>query len=875
MAGIPTYKHIVVVFEENHSYDEIAGNPQAPYINSLMASGANLINFHAITHPSQPNYFALYAGSTFGTTDDNPHSEPDPTIDTVLKGAGLTFTGYVDQTQNGSDFNHDPWVSFPEGTSVQTDITTSFLALFPGGDYSSLPSVAYVVPNDDANMHSGTIAQGDQWLQNNLSAYAQWAVDNDSLLVVVWDESDSSSNNPTNQVAAILYGAHVVPGNYNTSYNDYNLLSTILGSFGLTAPNNAATAAPIQVFGTTAPAAPTPTITSPANGSTDTTTAKPAIAGTGVSGDTVTVSIDETVAGTAPVVNGVWSFTPTSPLSNASHTVSATQAAAGGLSSTAATDTFTVAVRTASDPATSLHYTSNGNFVNGRYAPGADGFNLADVSSASQLSELPSGVKALAWLGMTDGVTAAFKSAVESFARSSQVYGFYLADEPSPSATTAANFKAESDWIHAYFPGAKTFIIEQDSSSELTPSFYYTPANTHIDLFGLDPYPVNSNLPGGFDLSVIPLAVQAAEAVGIPQQDLVPVYQAFGGGGYSQWTVPTPTQEQQILSTWGSVLPNPAFDYAYSWGVQVGDTALSTDPGLQQVFAAHNASWLKVGGNGAGGTLDRVTASNAKVEVEANSNVQLTGSTDTVKIDPEVKSNLILSGSSDTVAASAFDAISLTSGTGDTITGAGLTVAAGTGTGLKVGGNGAGGTVDNVQGSRTSVEVEANSNVQLTGSNDAVKIDAGVKSNLILSGSSDAVAASAGDAISLTSGTGDTITGAGFTISTGTATTFTIVGTGDVVYAGLNEAITDGGSAITIKIQSNVGRLKVFGFGTDRTGTIDLLNGVGGYTNSAQVLGALTTDGSGGSLLSLGGNGSIDFVHVAASSLHAGNFKIG
>jgi Bacterial Ig-like domain len=242
-----------------------------------------------------------------------------------------------------------------------------------------------------------------------------------------------------------------------------------------------------------------------------------------------------------------------------------------------------------SDPVTSLHYTSNGNFVNGQYAPGADGFNLADVTSASELSELPSGVKALVWLGMTDGVTAAFMSAVESFAGSSQVYGFYLADEPAPSATTAANFKAESDWIHAKFPGAKTFIIEQDSSSELTPSFYYTPANTDIDLFGLDPYPVNSGLPGGFDLGIIPLAVQAAEAAGIPRQDLAPVYQAFGGGGYSQWAVPTPAQEQQILSTWGSVLPNPVFDYAYSWGAQVGDTALSNDPGLQQVFAAHNA----------------------------------------------------------------------------------------------------------------------------------------------------------------------------------------------------------------------------------------------------------------------------------------------
>jgi hypothetical protein len=241
-----------------------------------------------------------------------------------------------------------------------------------------------------------------------------------------------------------------------------------------------------------------------------------------------------------------------------------------------------------SEPATPLHYTANGNFVNGQYAPGADGFNLADVSSASVLSELPSGDKALVYLGMTGGVTAAFEAAVKPFIGSSQVYGFYLADEPSPSAATAANFKAESDWIHANDPGAKTFITEENSSGNLTPQYYYTPANTDIDLFGLDPYPVQTNVPNNYDLNIIPLAVQAAESIGIPQKDLVPVYQAFGGGGYASWILPTAAQEQAILSEWGSVLPNPAFDYAYSWGTQDGDTALSQDPALQQVFAAHN-----------------------------------------------------------------------------------------------------------------------------------------------------------------------------------------------------------------------------------------------------------------------------------------------
>lgn len=243
----PAYSHIVVVVMENHNYSEIAGNPDAPYINSLMTGGANLTNFSAETHPSQPNYFALYAGSTFGTTDDNAYTEPDPTLYTVLHDAGLTFTGFVDQGGGGSDFNHDPWVSFPEGRSVQTNFT-SFPALFPGGDYSTLPDVSFVIPSITNDMHDGTIAQGDSWLQANLSAYAQWALTHNSLLVVVWDESNDASAQTTNQIPAILYGANVVPGNYDTPYNDYNLLSTITGAFGLTGPNNAATADQIQVF---------------------------------------------------------------------------------------------------------------------------------------------------------------------------------------------------------------------------------------------------------------------------------------------------------------------------------------------------------------------------------------------------------------------------------------------------------------------------------------------------------------------------------------------------------------------------------------------------------------------------------------------------
>ena len=165
-----------------------------------------------------------------------------------------------------------------------------------------------------------------------------------------------------------------------------------------------------------------------------------------------------------------------------------------------------------SQPSTTLHYAPNANWNGNTFAPGADGFNLADVTSPSDLPFLPAGDKALVYLGPPKGVTAAFKAAVQSYIGSSQVYGFYLADVPAPSATTAAELKAESNWIHTHDPGVKTFMAQENTSAlPLKPKYYYTPANTHIDLFGVNGYPAQTGVPNHFDLNVINLCVKAAE----------------------------------------------------------------------------------------------------------------------------------------------------------------------------------------------------------------------------------------------------------------------------------------------------------------------------------------------------------------------------
>jgi hypothetical protein len=84
--------HIVVVVMENRPYAEIVHNRDAPYLNALLAQSANFSDFHAETHPSLPNYLALFSGSTHRLRSDSCHHlfHTDKLGDEVID-AGLTI----------------------------------------------------------------------------------------------------------------------------------------------------------------------------------------------------------------------------------------------------------------------------------------------------------------------------------------------------------------------------------------------------------------------------------------------------------------------------------------------------------------------------------------------------------------------------------------------------------------------------------------------------------------------------------------------------------------------------------------------------------------------------------------------------------------
>jgi PKD repeat protein len=245
--AVPTPDHVVVAVMENHSSANIMGNADAPFINSLAASSASMTHSFAVTHPSEPNYLALFSGSTQGLVDDScPHSYTTTNLADQLTAKGLSFTGYsedlpsvgfTDCASGNYVRKHAPWVNW---SSVPTASNQPFSA-FPT-DFSTLPTVSFVVPNLQNDMHDGTIAQGDSWLQTNLGAYATWAKQHNSLLIVTWDEDD---NNDNNQIPTIISGQKVVTGAYSETISHYSVLRTLQDAFGITPNDGSATASPI------------------------------------------------------------------------------------------------------------------------------------------------------------------------------------------------------------------------------------------------------------------------------------------------------------------------------------------------------------------------------------------------------------------------------------------------------------------------------------------------------------------------------------------------------------------------------------------------------------------------------------------------------
>jgi acid phosphatase len=247
-AALPRPQHVVVIVEENKTLAQITGAGAAPFIRAMAARGALFTGAHGVTHPSLPNYFALFAGLTNTNGDDCPAAGISPhaaNVGSELLAARLSFVGYAEGLPaTGSTVcaagtyarKHAPWVAFDNIPKRDSRPMSAFPAT-----YDALPTLAILIPDVDDDMHDGTIEEGDDWLRTHVAGLLAWADAHDTLIVLTWDEGFDASNS----IPTIFYGPMVKPGRYSEPITHYNVLRTLEDLYGLPHTGRAGAALPI------------------------------------------------------------------------------------------------------------------------------------------------------------------------------------------------------------------------------------------------------------------------------------------------------------------------------------------------------------------------------------------------------------------------------------------------------------------------------------------------------------------------------------------------------------------------------------------------------------------------------------------------------
>ena len=200
---------VLVVIEENHSYDQMRAG--MPYLFGLSRRYGYATHWSAITHPSLPNYLAIAGGSTFGVRDDEPPStraakvgDARSVFDQALD-AGKTAGTYAQsmaeacrRTDDGSyAVRHNPWTYFPASGARcrRGDLPIERFASAARDD--ALPNVGFLIPDLCVDAHDCPLSRADEFLRSALpDVLASSDFTSGRLAVVVTaDEDDRRSGN--------------------------------------------------------------------------------------------------------------------------------------------------------------------------------------------------------------------------------------------------------------------------------------------------------------------------------------------------------------------------------------------------------------------------------------------------------------------------------------------------------------------------------------------------------------------------------------------------------------------------------------------------------------------------------------------------------
>jgi hypothetical protein len=261
-------KSVFLIMFENHSWEQILGDTNAPYFNSLLTNASYASRYFSPPglHPSLPNYIWLYAGTNFGILDDNNpsmhHFATHEHLPYLLDRAGVPWKSYQENI-TGTDcpvtgtspyaVRHNPAMYFDDVTS-DFEYCTNHVRPYPEleQDLSNhlVSGFVYITPNTANDMHSAPVKTGDDWLAAELPKILNSAAfSNNGAVFIAWDEDDFGT--PQDPIGMIMLSPLAKGGGYmNTNYYTHSsTLRTFQEIFGVRPfLNNAASASDLSDF---------------------------------------------------------------------------------------------------------------------------------------------------------------------------------------------------------------------------------------------------------------------------------------------------------------------------------------------------------------------------------------------------------------------------------------------------------------------------------------------------------------------------------------------------------------------------------------------------------------------------------------------------
>lgn len=248
----------MLVVEENRNFNDVIGNSSAPYLNSLASQYALATQYYADTHPSIGNYFMLTTGRIETNDDSSVGMISDDNLVRRLVSAGKSWKSYAQSLPSegytGGDSypyfkRHNPFAYLSDvmNDSSQAAKLVPFSQFASDLASGSLPNFSYVVPDALNDAHDGTLAQADNWLQQNLAPiFSNAQFQKDGLLIITFDEADGiDSTHGGGHVVTILAGPKVKQQfQSQTLFQHESTLRMILTSLGISNYPGASVAAP-------------------------------------------------------------------------------------------------------------------------------------------------------------------------------------------------------------------------------------------------------------------------------------------------------------------------------------------------------------------------------------------------------------------------------------------------------------------------------------------------------------------------------------------------------------------------------------------------------------------------------------------------------